>query len=138
MKNELKDQNGNDTGLVTVEDANTVQLTAQQIAEKLAAIDKAKPIGRIDETYWSAEKNDTFRGVFIGWGEQEKTDQATGEVTTLLVVRFATKSNGVMRCGQVKIKSAMIGVTHGTMVQVTALGKVAGKNVKDFKIEILG
>ena len=138
MKEELKDHKGNDTGLVTIEQSNTVQISAEQIAAKLAKIEKAKVIGRIDETYWNAEKNDTFRGVFVGWGEQEKTDQATGEVTTLLVVRFSTAKNGIMRCGQVKIKSAMIGRDIGTMVQVTALGKVAGKNVKDFKIEILG
>lgn len=129
MNSELQNT---ETALTTSGDiANLSELIA-----KSTELSKLKPVMTLTADYIELEKpDDKFRGVYVGVGEINVTDKATGELRSLPCARFIVDKQVKINAG-VSLVRELKAIPVGTSVEVQYLRKDG--NVKIYSVTLLG
>lgn len=119
---------------------NTMQVSGdvnfQDLVAKSENLTDLKPVMTLTADYIELEKpKDSFRGIYMGTGEINVTDKATGEVRPLTSCRFLVDKQMKINAGVTLVRECS-NVPTGTPVEVTYLRKEG--NVKIYSVALLG
>lgn len=106
-----------------------------EMVAKSENLKKLKPVMTLTADYIELEKpEDSFRGVYIGLGEINVTDESTGELKTKTSARFLVDKQVKINAGVNLVRECQ-NVPVGTPVEVTYVKK-EGK-VKIYSVSLL-
>ena len=107
-----------------------------ELVAKSEGLTKLKPLMNLTADYVELEKpEDSFRGIYIGVGEINVTDQSTGELASKESARFLIDKQVKINAG-VNLVRQIKDVPVGTAVEVTYTKKEG--NVKIYSVTLLG
>lgn len=106
-----------------------------ELIAKSENLSKLKPVMTLTADYIELEKpDDKFRGVYVGIGDINVTDKATGELRNLPCARFLIDKQIKINAG-VSLVRELKNVPQGTSVEIQYLRKDG--NVKIYSVTIL-
>lgn len=107
-----------------------------EMVAKSEGLNKLKPVINLTAEYIELQKpEDSFRGVYVGTGEMNVTDQNTGEMRKLTSARFLIDKQVRINAG-VSLVRELKEVPVGSPVEVTYTKKDG--NVKIYSVSLLG